>query len=267
MEHKVDSAIKTPPTKPRGWLLEEGQRNGPQPARLPKRIVKVPPVDTLANIKKFIGEFRCTEEDLIKVSPVDLSGATEEKDFHKQASLMVEHLFEEDDLVNIVRESKKSETGKWNPIGCGGSYPRNSLAERLLEPLPKRLGGCWFRFNPMDGKGVTDRNVTDFRKTLIEFDGIPLDLQLSLLAKIPLPIASVSFSGNGSYHALVVVDAFSLEDYTEAVGDLYSLMSRFGIDPKNKNASRLSRLAGVYRGDQQQRLCYLNPEPSAKGIL
>jgi hypothetical protein len=102
---------------------------------------------------------------------------------------------------------------------------------------------------------------------MIEFDHVPLDLQLSLIAKLPLRIVSVTFSGDRSYHALVKVDVGSLKKHGEHVGAIYEIMDDFGPDPNNKNASRMSRLPGVYRGDRQQRLVYLNPEPSTKGIL
>jgi hypothetical protein len=119
----------------------------------------------------------------------------------------------------------------------------------------------------MDGKGISDVNVTAFPYAMIEFDHVPLDLQLSLLAKLRLPITAITFSGAKSYHALIKVDAGSLDEYQKTVDDLYARMKRYGIDPNNRNASRMSRLPGVYRGDRQQRLVYLNPEPSTKGIL
>jgi len=40
--------------------------------------------------------------------------------------------------------------------------------------------------NPVDGEGVDDANVTAFRFALLEWDGIPLDLQMSFLARVPL---------------------------------------------------------------------------------
>jgi hypothetical protein len=263
--HKIDSAIKSPPPKPRGWLLESTERNQVRPARLPNRKVEPPKVDPLANINKFIGDFRCEESDLIKSSV--LRSDYRDAPLHYQSAAIIMELFGPTDLVNIVSDSKQNEKGKWHPVGYGETRPRNEWLKRLLDPLPNKDGGCWFRFNPMDEKGISDVNVTAFPYAMIEFDHVPLDLQLSLLAKLRLPITAITFSGAKSYHALIKVDAGSLDEYQKTVDDLYARMKRYGIDPNNRNASRMSRLPGVYRGDRQQRLVYLNPEPSTKGIL
>ena len=265
--HKIDSAIKSPPPKPRGWLLESTERNQVRPTRPPNRRKEKPKIDALANVQKFIGDFRCTEQDIIEASPCKLPPLIHGEHFHRQGAYLISMLYDKDDLINIVSDSKQNEKGKWHPVGYGETLPRNEWLKRLLDPLPNRPGGRWFRFNPMDGKGISDVNVTAFPYAMIEFDHVPLDLQLSLIAKLPLRIVSVTFSGDRSYHALVKVDVGSLEQYEEHVGAIYEIMDDFGPDPNNKNASRMSRLPGVYRGDQQQRLVYLNPKPSTKGIL
>ena len=263
--HKIDSAIKSPPPKPRGWLLNSAERNNVRSTRLPNRKVEPPKVDPLANIKKFIGDFRCEESDLIKSSV--LRSDYRDAPLHYQSAAIIMELFGPTDLVNIVSDSKQNEKGKWHPVGYGETLPRNEWLKRLLAPLPNKDGGCWFRFNPMDGKGISDVNVKAFPYAMIEFDKIPLELQLPLIARLRLPIVSVTFSGDRSYHALIKVDVGSLKKHGEHVGAIYEIMDDFGPDPNNKNPSRMSRLPGVYRGDQQQRLVYLNPEPSTKGIL
>jgi len=263
--HKIDSAIKSPPPKPRGWLLNSAERNNVRSTRLPNRKVKKPKVDALANINKFIGDFRCEESDLTKSSV--LRSDYRDAPLHYQSAAIIMELFGPTDLVNIVSDSKQNEKGKWHPVGYGETLPRNEWLKRLLDPLPNRPGGRWFRFNPMDGKGISDVNVTAFPYAMIEFDDIPLELQLPLIARLRLPIVSVTFSGDRSYHALIKVDVGSLKKHGEHVGAIYEIMDDFGPDPNNKNPSRMSRLPGVYRGEQQQRLVYLNPEPSTKGIL
>jgi len=97
-------------------------------------------------------------------------------------------------------------------------------------------------------------------------------LQLSLLAKLPLPIAVILTSGGRSVHAWVRVDAATLDEYRHDVSWMLALLARFGVDDKNKNPSRMSRLPGVARsigaaGDGHQRLLYLNPQPAQKAIL
>jgi len=126
--------------------------------------------------------------------------------------------------------------------------------------------------NPVDGAGVTDSNVTAYRFALVECDSSPLDLQLSFFAKLALPVAAILASGGRSLHAWVKVDAQTAAEYQATVARLLALLARFGVDGKNKNPSRLSRLPGVMRtigatGDGRQRLLYLNPAPQQKPIL
>jgi len=68
------------------------------------------------------------------------------------------------------------------------------------------------------------------------------------------------------------VDARDAHDYRRRVSRLLELVGRFGVDGKNKNPSRLSRLPGAQRsigaaGDGVQRLLYLNPLPEQRRIL
>jgi hypothetical protein len=68
------------------------------------------------------------------------------------------------------------------------------------------------------------------------------------------------------------VDARDAVEYRAIVARMLELLARFGIDGKNKNPSRLSRLPGARReigaaGDGVQRLLYLNPNPGERGIL
>jgi hypothetical protein len=126
--------------------------------------------------------------------------------------------------------------------------------------------------NPLDGRGVADANVTAFRFALVECDGIPFELQLPLLAKLPLPVAAILGSGGRSLHAWVRVDADTLDEYRQTVSRMLALLGKFGVDGQNKNAARMSRLPGVVRsigatGDGRQRLYYLNPKPAQGAIL
>lgn len=65
--------------------------------------------------------------------------------------------------------------------------------------------------------------------------------------------------GGKSVHALVRVNADNADEYKSLVSRLYTYLKiRFGGKPdtQNKNASRMSRLAGAQRGNQTQRLLY-----------
>lgn len=110
------------------------------------------------------------------------------------------------------------------------------------------------RFNPLDGKGVANANVTDFRFALVESDSMSLEKQYAMLTELNLPIKILVSSGGKSLHAIVRIDAGSMEEYRKRVDYLYSVCKKNGmeIDQANRNPSRLSRLPGVYRNGRKQ---------------
>ena len=265
---KVSEASKMSSIKPRGWLLNGSQSDPVKPTRLPAKKVPMPKKDPVKSIHKLVGEFRCTQEDLINKSPCKLTGRIQKEDFKKQAPMLFSHLYKRDDLIRVVVDSKQSEKGKWHPIGHGGIFTSEHWQKTILySPLKRSDGGCWMGMNPLDGDGVADKNVTSCMYALIESDDIEINLQATLLAKLPLPIVAIIHSGGRSLQALVEVAAESIDQYKKIVSALFGRLADFGVDTMNKNAARMCRLPGVYRGDQPQRLVYLNPEPSTESIL
>jgi len=149
---------------------------------------------------------------------------------------------------------------------------------RDQEGTPQGEAGAWVRPNPVKKNGtgkasaVTDADVTSYRFTILESDLLSHELQLSLWSRLPLPIATIISSGGNGPHAWVKLDCANAAEYRAKVRLIYSLLARFGLDPSNKNESRLSRLPGAQReigkhGDGAQRLFYLNPEPSETPIF
>ncbi len=230
--------------------------------------IKIDPTNAVEN---FLKGFRCTACDLIAASSCKIPPLICGRHFHRQGAYLIDQLFEPSELVNIVIKSIV-ENGKARPGDGGLTLERNEWEKRLLNSTAWQAGGAWLRMNPLDGYGVTDSNVTRFRFALIEFDSLPLELQLSLLAKLPLPVAAILTSGGRSIHAWVRVDVNTMDEYRGTVSRILTLLAKFGVDGKNKNPSRLSRLAGVVRqigasGDGNQRLLYLNPQPTQTAIL
>lgn len=179
-------------------------------------------------------------------------------------------LFREDEFVGYVTgDVRQSEDGEWEPLR--GVYSRT--AGELLASLakyPDDLGatigdwkpnvGAWIRFNPLDGKGASDRNVTAFRYALVESDVLPIQEQLAAYQKLELPIACLVHSGGKSVHAIVHIDAPDESEYRKRVLFMYSFLSAHGltVDQANKNPSRLSRLPGVLRNGNRQKLLAVN---------
>jgi hypothetical protein len=197
-------------------------------------------------------------------------------DWRLDAVTLLAALYEPDERINYVVDyiaaPDKSGTLKARPQGIGETVERDALIPRWTQTMPSSPAGGWLRMNPVDGCGVADANVTAFRFALLECDSIPLGLQLSLFARLPLPIAAILTSGGRSFHAWVKVDASDADDYRAVVSRMLNLLSRCGVDRKNKNPARLSRLPGVRRtigadGPGLQRLLYLNPDPQQRTIL
>lgn len=180
----------------------------------------------------------------------------------------LETLFDSSENVGYVTTSFERD-GKYLPTK--GNYDRT--AGELIQALQHCNGdigsvlgdynqeaGAWVRFNPLDGQGVKNSNVTDFRFALVESDHMDLEKQNALVRELELPIAALVYSGGKSVHAIVRIEAATYEEYRKRVDYLYSVLKKneMDVDTQNKNPSRLSRLPGVYRGQHKQFLIDTN---------
>lgn len=120
--------------------------------------------------------------------------------------------------------------------------------------------GAWIRFNPLDGKGCKNSNVTDFKYALVESDSMPIAEQNAVLRELELPIACLVHSGGKSLHAIVKIEANDMREYRKRVDYLYNICKKNGldVDTQNRNPSRLSRMPGVIRNGHKQFLVDTN---------
>ena len=120
--------------------------------------------------------------------------------------------------------------------------------------------GAWIRFNPLDGKGCKNSNVTDFKYALVESDSMPIAEQNAVLRELELPIACLVHSGGKSLHAIVRIEANDMREYRKRVDYLYNICKKNGldVDTQNRNPSRLSRMPGVIRNGKKQFLVDTN---------
>jgi len=181
----------------------------------------------------------------------------------------LETLFKDDELVAYVTNDVWNKDGRWVP--GKGQYDRT--AKELINELkkyPDDIGavigdwkdecGAWIRFNPVDGTGVKNENITRFTYALIESDDMPIPDQDALYRRLELPIACLVHSGSKSLHAIVKVDAPNYQEYRKRVEYLYGFLAKhdFKVDTANRNPSRLSRLPGVTRNGVIQTLVDTN---------
>ena len=166
----------------------------------------------------------------------------------------VTKVYENDDRLSPQRGSWSrtageliSELRKYNDVGAV-----------FGDPNPK--AGAWIRFNPLDGNGIRNDNVTDFRFALVESDSLPLPRQNAIMRELELPIAAMVYSGGKSVHAIVKIEAGDYAEYKKRVEYLYKVCDKNGlkVDTQNKNPSRLSRMPGVIRNGHKQFLMGTN---------
>lgn len=194
---------------------------------------------------------------------------TETWDYKKDTIDYLKAVFRENEYVGYVMEAYQDDKdGKWKP-NSKGNYARTAgqiVKELEKKPFNEVFGdynkdaGIWIRFNPLDGTGVKNDNVTKFRYALVESDTMDLGMQTAIIKKLQLPCAALVYSGSKSVHAIVHIDANDIEEYKKRVDNLYSICQKNGlkIDQQNKNPSRLSRLPGVLRGNHKQFLIDTN---------
>ena len=186
----------------------------------------------------------------------------------KQITTFLELLFEPDEYVGYVTEVYEHD---------GALFPTRGAYDRTAGQLIEALNGCggdvgavlgdynrkagaWVRVNPLDGKGVKDANVTDYRYVLIESDSLPVERQNALIRELELPVVTLTYTGGKSLHAIVRVDAKDRDEYRKRVAYIFDVCRKNGldIDKACRNPSRLSRLPGFERGERLQFLVDTN---------
>ena len=112
-------------------------------------------------------------------------------------------------------------------------------------------GAVFMNVNPCTDNG--NNNVTDFKYWLLEIDEdenknrVILEEQLAWIKASKLPVATVTFSGGKSLHALVRVGAKSHEEFRDRVEEIRDYCKQLGmpLDCRVIDPSRYTRVAGT----------------------
>lgn len=175
-------------------------------------------------------------------------------------------LFERDEYVGYC-DRLTDENGRWVPKHGIKTRTAGELIDLLKQGgftaasiKEESEGGAMIRFNPLDGVGESDANVTKFRYCLVESDKDSIEKQYGLYKAMNLPIKVLVNSGNKSLHAIVRVDAESAQQYRDRVNRIYEFCGKSGlqIDEQDKNASRYSRMPGILRNGKRQYTVAMN---------
>jgi hypothetical protein len=149
------------------------------------------------------------------------------------------------------------------PVSAGSFIPIEEWIARFDDPVSRILSpereGIFVRINPFKPNlySGSDNDVSAYRHVLVEFDDKPKPEQEKLFRDSGLPITVLIDSGGKSIHAWVRVDAPNRKEWDARRDIIYSSIP--GIDAKNKNPSRYSRLPGAWRSPtSQQKLLATN---------
>jgi len=151
----------------------------------------------------------------------------------------------------------------------------HSTTDSAVEAITaQNASGAFMLLNPVTGEFQhverlgkksrrSEETLTKYKYCLIEADNTPVEKWLTIIKQIPLPIKSITLSGNQSAHSIIQLDSKDKKEWQTVVSDLASMMVPLGACPGSLTAVRLTRLAGVKRRDTQktQKLIYLNPDP------
>jgi len=201
-------------------------------------------------------------EDFISRSPIDPRSAS--------PGTALRALFQQNERTVIFTREKSQGQLVWS---------HSTPDEKLDSIVRTNTGGAWFLLNPVSGEMLwvdrlqkrtrrSEENTTSFRHILIESDSMEIGLWLTILKQLPLPIVSVTLSGNASAHAIVRLEASSMDQWLTEASVIAKMVIPLGACPGALTAVRLTRLPGVIRRDNrnEQRLIWLNPLPTQTSI-
>jgi hypothetical protein len=201
-------------------------------------------------------------EDFISRSPINPSGVS--------SGTALRALFQQNERTVIFTQEKSQGQLVWS---------HSTPDEKLDSIVRTNTGGAWFLLNPVCGEMLwvdrlqkrtrrSEENTTSFRHILIESDSMEIGLWLTILKQLPLPIVSVTLSGNKSAHAIIRLEATSMDQWFTEARAIAEMVIPLGACPGALTAVRLTRLPGVIRRDNgnEQRLIWLNPHPTPTSI-
>lgn len=226
--HKIREAASKSHSKPAGHLLQSGS----SPSTAPFDITKV--------------SFKRPSP----ITPPDPQ-ASEFRRFLQAAFAPTEVVC----ICDAVEDSR--------PVSAGSFIPIEEWIARFDDPASRILSqereGIFVRINPFKPNlySGSDNDISAYRHVLVEFDDKPKPEQEKLFRDSGLPITVLIDSGGKSIHAWVRVDAPNRKEWDARRDLIYSLIP--GVDAKNKNPSRYSRLPGAWRSTtSQQKLLATN---------
>lgn len=167
------------------------------------------------------------EVNKVNIEPVQADTEIIEINFHDRMK-QLESLFNPDDKLIVCRNANYGET----------------LDANIVTLDVENDNYTHFKVN---AGGPKAEDIKTFNYTLIECDNIEdLTEQKRLMLGLDLPIASLTWSGNKSLHAVVKIQAPDIKEYKRRVTLLHEVCNSVGFHvDKTKDPCRYTRLAGA----------------------
>lgn len=180
----------------------------------------------------------------------------------QQARSWLRSLFEDGDVVCLCVDPSSAAGSIFVPLRTLLDTSDPTLGDAMLD-AEEVGGGLYACVNPVGGGRRADANVTAHRNVLVECDELGADEQLERICALLFSAeprgprcAAVTWSGNKSWHAVVRANRDGADAYARFASRLYSYCERHGlpVDRHCGNPSRLTRVAGAWRGGAEQTL-------------
>lgn len=164
----------------------------------------------------------------------------------KHLTLPITNLTEDEQYKTYLTQLFTSEDDLYFSMDCYGGMLVNR--DKALE---RGRGPVFVNVNPCTNNG--NHNVTKFKYWLLEIDEdeqgnrVPLGEQYAWIIASKLPIATVTFSGGKSLHALVRINAESHEEFRGRVEEVRDYCKQLGmpLDCRVIDPSRYTRVSGA----------------------
>jgi RecA-family ATPase len=222
--------------------------------------------DTMLEPRKMnAGKSSVTQSGKFKVNLGTAKQIPNEQRFTTEDLLL--NCFKPDEIICITNEAGQDDDGRWFPASKGTFQTVKWWLENYLGKSPTdtelfkdKPQGAYIRINPIKEGDISGRDdgVSDYRHILVEFDTRPKEEQYAIFKQSNLPISCVVDSGGKSIHAWVRVEAKDFEEWKVRRQMVFDYLSDYEPDEMTKNPSRWSRLGGVFRGANEQRIIALN---------
>ena len=169
------------------------------------------------------------------------------KDTIKHIILPQTQLRENEQYKKFITSLFESEDGLYFSMDCYGGM----LVNRD-DAIQMGRGPVFVNVNPCTDNG--NHNVTKFKYWLLEIDEdaegnrVPLGEQYAWIKASKLPIATVTFSGGKSLHALVRINAASHDEFRDRVEEVRDYCVQLGmpLDCRVIDPSRYTRVSGAH---------------------